>query len=119
MIDAVTWTSVAVALVAGVVALIAGIRGRTPSDYTVGGLALVELALIVLGGIAIAAPLNGNPPTGDLLEFWMYLGTALLMPPLVIVWSLVDRTRFGTVALGVVGISIAVMIVRMNTIWFG
>ncbi len=119
MIDGLTWTSVAVALLAGVVALVAGVRGRTPSDITVGGLALIELFLIALGGVAIAAPLFGNPPTGDLLEFWMYLGTALLMPPIVIVWSIADRTRFGTVALGVVGLAISVMIVRMNTIWFG
>jgi hypothetical protein len=119
MIEWLTWSSVAIAVLAGVVAFVAGVRGSEPSDITVGGLVLVELALLALAGVAIAQPLLGNPPSGDIVEFWMYLGTALFMPPIVVVWSLVDRTRFVTIALGTVALAVAVMIVRMATIWAG
>ncbi len=40
-----------------------------------------ELGLVVQVVVAIIAPLTGNEPTGDLLEFWIYLVTAVLMPP--------------------------------------
>ena len=75
-----TLAQVAVAVVAGLFCLIVGLAGRRPSDWTVGSLALVELLLVVQVVVAIVAPLAGNPPTGDLLEFWVYLVSAVLLP---------------------------------------
>jgi hypothetical protein len=60
----------------------------------------------------------GNLPTGDLLEYWMYLITAVVMVPAAMVWALVERNVVSNVILGVVGVSIAVMVTRMNQIWF-
>lgn len=112
-----TATQIVVALVGGLFCLIAGLAGRRPSDYTVGALALVELLLIVQVIVSIIAPFAGNAPTGDLLEFWTYLVSAVLLPIGGTVWALVDRTRWSTVILGVVAISIAIMLWRMQTIW--
>jgi hypothetical protein len=112
------YVTVAVAVVAGLFALIAGFAGRKPSDYTLGATALVEVLLVVQVVIAIVAPLAGNPPTGDLFEFWIYLVSAVLIPPAAVVWALVDRGRWSTAILGVACLAIAVMVYRMGQIWF-
>lgn len=112
-----TLTQIAVACAAGLFCIIAGLAGRRPSDFTVGSLLLVEVLLIVQVVIAIVAPLTGNPPTGDLLEFWVYLVSAVLLPFGGTAWALIDRTRWSTVILGVVGFALAIMLWRMQTIW--
>ena len=112
------YVQIAVALVAGLFCLGLGLAGRKPSDYTLGATAIVGLLLVAQVVIGIVAPLAGNPPTGDLLEFWVYLVSALLIPPAAIAWALVDRGRWSTAVLGVACLAIAVMVYRMGQIWF-
>ena len=112
-----TYVEVAVAVAAGLFCMIAGLAGRRPSDWTVGSLALVELLLIVQVVVAIVAPFAGNPPTGSLLEFWVYLVSAALLPPAAVFWALLERSRWSTVIMGVAALAIAVMLWRMHIIW--
>ena len=114
------WLTIAqgvVAVAAGLFCLIAGLAGRRPSDGTVGSLALIELLLIVQVVVAIVAPFVGNPPAGSALEFWVYLLSAVLLPAAGVAWALVERSRWSTVIMGVVALSIAVMVWRMHVIW--
>ena len=108
---------VAVAVAAGLFCVIAGLAGRRPSDWTVGSLALVELLLIAQIVIAIVAPLAGNPPSGSLLEYWVYLVSAALLPLAAVAWALLERSRWSTVIMGIAALSIAVMVWRMQVIW--
>jgi hypothetical protein len=117
VIDVFTIILIAVSTLSGVLCVVLGLAGRKPADLTILAVVLVELLLIAQVVIAIIAPLVGNAPTGNLGEFWVYLGTAVLMPPAAIVWALTDRTRWSTVVLGVAGLAIAVMAYRMNQIW--
>jgi hypothetical protein len=112
-----TIAQIAVAVVAGVFCLVIGLIGRRPSDFTVGALALVEALLIVQVIAAIIAPLAGNPPTGDLLEYWVYLVSAVLLPVGAVLWALMERSRWSTVVLGVAALAIAIMLWRMQVIW--
>ncbi len=112
-----TIVQIAVAVAAGLFAVIAGLAGRRPNDYTVGAVALVELLLIVQVIAAIIAPLAGNPPTGDLLEFWVYLISAVLLPVGGVTWALLERSRWSTVILGLLALAVAVMLWRMEVIW--
>lgn len=112
-----TYIQIAVAVAAGLFCFIAGLAGRRPSDWTVGSLALVELLLIVQIVVAIVAPFAGNPPTGSLLEFWVYLVSAALLPAAAVVWALLERSRWSTVIMGVAALAIAVMLWRMQVIW--
>jgi len=112
-----TVVQIVVACASGLFCLVLGFAGRRPSDYSVGSVLLMEVLLIVQAVVAIIAPLAGNPPTGDLLEYWVYLIGALLLPAGGVVWALLDRTRWSTVVLGVVGLSLAIMLWRMQTIW--
>ena len=95
-----------------------GLAGRRPSDWTVGSLALVELLLLVQIVVAIVAPFVGNPPTGSLLEFWVYLVSAAL--------AAARRGLLGARSSAAAGApsswasrrsSVAVMVWRMQTIW--
>lgn len=112
-----TLIQVAVAVVAGLLGVILGLAGRRPSDLTVGAMALVEVLLIVQIVIAVVSPFAGNPPTGSLLEFWVYLVSAALLPTAGVAWALVERSRWSTVIMGVAALAVAVMVWRMQVIW--
>ncbi len=112
-----TLVQIGVASAAGLLCVVLGLAGRRPSDLTVGALALVELFLIVQVVAGIVGPLAGNAPTGDLLEFWVYLVSAVLLPVGAVLWALMERSRWSTVILGVAAIAVAIMVWRMHVIW--
>lgn len=112
-----TTLQIVVAVSAGVFCAIAGLAGRRPSDFSVGALALVEVLLIGQIVMAIVAPFAGNPPSGDPLEFWVYLVSAALLPIGGVLWALLERSRWSTVILGVVALAVAIMLWRMQVIW--
>lgn len=118
MIEWFTTVAIIVSVVAGLAALVLGGIGRKPDDYSVLPTAAVALVLLVQIVIGLVAPLTGNEPTGDIVEWWIYLVTALVIPVAAIAWALVDRTRWATVVMGVASLAVAVMVFRMNQIWF-
>jgi hypothetical protein len=107
----------ATAIAAGLLCVIAGFIGRSPNDLVMGAMALVVLELLAPVIVAIVAPLAGNPPAGSLLEYWMYLVGALLLPLIGMGWALIDRSRWSVVVLGAIGFAVAVMLYRMGIIW--
>ncbi|HWS52151.1 MAG TPA: hypothetical protein VN241_14170 [Microbacterium sp.] len=112
-----TVVQIVVAAAAGLFCVALGLIGRRPSDLSVGALAVVEALLITQVVVAIIGPLAGNPPTGDLLEFWVYLVSAVLLPAGAVLWALMERSRWSTVILGVAALAIAIMLWRMHAIW--
>ena len=117
MILGLTIAQVIVACAAGLLCVVVGLAGRRPNDVTLGALVVVELLLLAQLVIALIAPGLGNHPTGSVPEFYVYLISALLIPPLAVFWALIERTRWSTVVLGVAAFAIAVMVVRMEQIW--
>lgn len=118
MIEWFTAVQVIVAVLAGILCLVVGFIGRPPNDLTLGSIALIELLLIAQLVVTIVAPIVGNEPSGSLGEFYIYLISALLLPIAGGFWALIERSRWSTVVLGVVGLAIAVMTYRMGQIWF-
>lgn len=118
MIEWFTIVQIVVAVIAGLTCLVLGFAKRLPNDLTLGATAVVEVLLIVQVVIALIAPAIGNHPTGSLLEFWVYLVSAVLIPPAAGFWALIERNRWSTVILGVACLAIAVMTYRMGQIWF-
>lgn len=114
------WFAVVQTVVAGLAALVTlwgFARGRGPNDITLGATLLVGLLLIAQVVIAIVAPFAGNEPTGDLLEFWMYLITATVLPFGAGFWALIDRRRSANLVLMIVNVAVAVMVYRMLVVW--
>lgn len=118
MIEWFTTVQLVVAVAAGLLAVVLGLAGRKPNDLVLASAALVELLLIAQIIVAIVAPAVGNGPTGSGLEFWVYLVSAALLPPLAVFWALVERNRWSTVIVGVACFAVAVMLYRMGQIWF-
>ncbi|MGV8911843.1 MAG: hypothetical protein ACOH14_04425 [Rhodoglobus sp.] len=118
MVEWFVWVQVVIAVLAGVTAIVVGFAGVKPNDYTLGATLLVEVLLLVQLVMAIIAPLVGNIATGSALEFWIYLVSAILIPPAAVMWGLIERNRWSSVVLGVACLSIAVMVYRMSQIWF-
>lgn len=112
-----TLAQVAVAVAAALLCVILGLAGRRPSDLTVGSLALLEALLIAQVVVALIAPAVGNPASGSLLEFWVYLVSAVLLPPAGVAWALLERSRWSTVIMGIAAAAVAVMVWRMHIIW--
>lgn len=117
MIEWFTTVQLVIAALAGLYCVAWGIAKCPPNDLAILSLALVELLLLVQLVVALIAPSVGNVATGDVVEFYVYLVTALLIPPIALVWALLERSRWSTVVLGVAALSIAVMVYRMQQIW--
>lgn len=112
--------TVVAAIIAGaaaVLAVVLGLAGRRPSDLSLAGPAVVELLLLAQLVIGIVSPLAGNAPSGNLIEYYAYLLSALVIPPAAIYWALTERTRWSVVVVGIACFAVAVMFVRMQIIW--
>ena len=118
MIEWFAWFQVGFAALIGLVSFGFAVRKATPNDYTLLGTVAIGVLLVAQIVVSIVAPFVGNEPTGDSLEFWMYLITAVMTIPAAVIWALVERSVISNVILGVVGVSVAVMVARMNEIWF-
>jgi hypothetical protein len=111
------WAELGFAVLAGAFCLVMGLLGARPNDFTLGAALLVEILLIAQLVVSIVAPAFGNDASGSVLEFYIYLVSALLIPPAAGFWSLMERNRWSTVILGVACLAVAVMLYRMNQIW--
>lgn len=97
----------------------AAIIKQPPNDVTILAVAAVELFLLVYLVAAVFRQLGGEPVMGESWEFWGYLVTALLLPVGAFWWAVLERSRWSNLVLGAVGVTIFVMLVRMEQIWDG
>ena len=107
------------AAVVGIFAIFLGLIRRPPSWWSVGSVAVIEGFLLVQLAVSIALVASGNQAKGDTVEFFGYIITALIVPPAAIAWAVLERTRWSTLVLGVAGLTVAIMLVRMWQIWSG
>lgn len=117
MIEWFTMVQVVIAVIAGVLCIALGVARQPPNDYSLGAVLLVELLLLAQLVVAIVAPAVGNHATGDPLEFYTYLVSAIILLPVAVVWSFIERTRWSTIILGVAALAAAIMLYRMYFIW--
>ena len=108
-----------IAVGGGVLALLLGLIGRLPSLVSLTPLALTVLGLIIQAFITIGVLVSGSTPKGDVVEFYGYLLTALLVGVGAAFWALAERNKFSTMIMGAANLTVAVMLLRMWQIWFG
>jgi hypothetical protein len=106
-----------VTVIGGVLALVLGLIGRLPSLVSLTPLALTALGLIIQAFITIGVLASGNAGKGDVIEFYGYLLTALLVAVGAGFWSLAERSKYSTMILGAANLTIAIMLLRMWQIW--
>ena len=103
---------------AGIAAL--GFLKRKPQDFMALMVGITELLMLVQLVVSAILVAQGQHAAGDTVEFFIYIGTALLIPVGAVFWAILDRnSHWSTVVLGVAGLSLAVMLLRMHQIWTG
>lgn len=116
------WFLVALEVIAagvGAFGLLLGMARRKPSLLSLSALGLVELLLLIQLIVSIVLVAGGERAKTDTVEFFSYLVVALIAPIGAGFWALVERTRWSTMVLGVAGFTVAIMLARMEQIWFG
>lgn len=106
-----------VCALAFVVAVIATIIRKYPDDWALIGAAATELFLVVYGIAAAISQSGGRPVAGDPWEFWGYLLTALVMPPIAFFWAVSEKSRWSNAVLAASAVVTFVMLFRMEQIW--
>ena len=93
------------------------VRGWRPTDWLVGGLALLELALLVqlVAGIVLLAGDGAAGVSG--VTFVGYLVGSLLVLPAGLAWALGEPTRAGTAVLIVAVAVVAFLELRLDQVW--
>jgi len=110
-----------VALVVGglVVFMLGGVlaaMGRTPGDGVLVLSALLELLVLVQVVWAAVALARGDRPA-ELLVFVLYLLGTVVVMPLVVFWSLAERTRWGHLVVAIGGLTVMAMVARLWQMW--
>lgn len=117
----ISWVLLAQASVLGILGAVVAIMGLLRvkmNDFVLVAAALTFLTLLIQSVASIIAPLAGSAPTGDLLEYWTYLITAIVIPPGATIWALIDKGRWSVLVVGIGILACAVMVYRMHQIWF-
>jgi len=107
---------IVLSLLAGVWALVAAVRDRAPDRLQLIGLALVEVALVVLLVAAAIAVAGGDRPASS-VTFLGYVVTVLCLPPLGALLARLEPTRWGSVIVLVVCLTVPVLVLRLHQTW--
>ncbi|MGV3246231.1 hypothetical protein [Rothia nasimurium] len=112
------WAITALGLASFLICLTRFLRGAAPDDWSQGSVILLEAFLIIylVGSIIMQVTTDG--PSGDWLEYYGYLLTAMIIPVGTFIWSLSERTRWSTLVLGLTGPVLIIMVHRMNMLWY-
>lgn len=118
----ISWLMIAQAILlaaVGAAVAVLGLLRRPFNDWVLGAAALALLTLLVQVVASVIAPVLGAGPTGDPLEYWVYLISAVLIPPAAVLWALIDKQgTWSTLVVGIGILACAVMVYRMHQIWF-
>jgi hypothetical protein len=95
-----------------------GLLNRIPGIVLVGAAALLELVLIGQLIAAVVLMLSGERPA-ELATFLAYLIVSVLVLPVAVLWAASERNRWSSIVLGVAGLVLVVLVVRLQQVWSG
>ncbi|RAO09736.1 hypothetical protein MED15_06026 [Micromonospora noduli] len=107
---------IVLSLLVAVWALVAAVRHRPPDRVQFVGLAVLEVALLVLSVLALVAVGGGDRP-GEPGAFFGYLVTLVCLPPLAWVLARMEPTRWGSAIVCAVCLVAPVVVVRLQQTW--
>jgi hypothetical protein len=114
LVDLLVQLLVALAVLLGAVALVLALRDRLPPKPLLQGLLLLQALVIAQAVVALSRLGGWEGPTGELIG---YLVVAFVLVPGGMVLALEERTRWGTAILGVACLVLAVVVLRLDTVW--
>ncbi|MBP2706691.1 hypothetical protein JOL79_23055 [Microbispora sp. RL4-1S] len=113
MIGAYSGWLIGAALLLALVAVVTAVRDRPMGPVLLAGLAVLEVALLVQAGLALAK----IGQVGDKATFVGYLLGVVVIPPAAVWWGRAERTRWGPGVIAVAAFTVAVMTGRLLQIW--
>ncbi|MGI5523608.1 hypothetical protein ACQEUX_22135 [Micromonospora sp. CA-259024] len=108
--------SIVLSLLVAAWALVGTVRHRPPDRVQFIGLGVLELALLALSVLALAAIGGGDRP-GEPGAFFGYLVTLVCLPPLAWVLARMEPTRWGSAIVCAVCLVAPVVVVRLQQTW--
>ncbi|WP_121437988.1 hypothetical protein [Actinomadura pelletieri] len=118
MTDALSTVIIVVALLLAAYALVTTLRNRAMDAAHLIALGVLELLLVAQAVVGFVK-LSGDEGPDSSVTFAGYLLGILLIPVAGAGWGLLERTRWGSGVIIVVGIAVAVMVVRLGQLWSG
>jgi hypothetical protein len=118
MVEAVATTIIVSSLVVAAFSGLMAVLDRPPGPLHLLGLAIVEVTLLVQAVVATGKMFTGDRPD-DMPTFVGYLLTAVLVPPLAVLFGWAERNRWGSVILAVASLVVPGLVVRLQQVWSG
>ena len=114
----VVWVVLGLALMVCGYAGVLIIRNRPVDDPLFYGAAALQVVLV---GQTIAGCVAAAVTDRDLaaITFVGYLLTAVLVPPVAVLWGIADKSRWGTAVVVVAMVTVAALEVRLVQLWGG
>lgn len=112
------WIMVVLGGLSSLICIVQFLRNRQPDDFSQGSVIILQAYLMIYLVGSIIMQLITDGPSGDWIEYYGYLLTALIIPAGTLTWSFSERTRWATLVLGLTGLVLIVMVQRMNVIWY-
>ena len=103
----------------GLVLLLAGLVGQKPNPIAIMATVGIEAALLIQVLISTALVISGERAATDTVEFFGYLIVALIVPIAATFWALAEKSKYSMMVLGAAGLTVAVMLFRMQQLWTG
>lgn len=116
MIDPLAAGIAALAVLLGVAGSVLAALDRRPAKPLLQGILLLQLLLLAQAAIAVTRLLQGDRPQ-DVGAFVGYLIVSALLVPGGAIWSLEEKSRYGTLILAAVCLVVAVLQQRLVGLW--
>jgi len=116
MIDPLAMGVLALALVLAVVGGVLGALDRQPGKPLLQGILVLQLLLVVQAVLA-GVRLSQGVELDERVSFVGYLAVSALLVPGGLVLAVEERSRYGTLVLAVACLVVAVVEVRLLTVW--
>jgi hypothetical protein len=119
VIDGLAYWFMGIAASIGGLNLLLGLFGMKLKTASIVATAVVELVVVAQLVVTIVVLAGGGAPKGALIEFFGYVLVALFVPIAGVFLALIEKTKNATIILGIAGLTISIMLLRMLTIWNG
>ena len=116
MLDVFAYVVIGFSLALAAWSLVLVIRNQGIDDILLFGSGFLELLLVIqlVVGLILLAGLDRSIESATFIG---YLIGCIVLPPLAVIWSLSERTRWGSAVLLATYLVMAVLIVRLLQIW--
>ena len=118
MNDLLAIATILVSLCAAGIGALAALRGRRAGTVEYLAAAAAEVVALVLAG-AVGVGMGRGADIDGPATFIGYLAALVLGMPIAVVWAVGDDTRWGGLVLTVAGVALAVIVLRMQSLWLG